>query len=73
MAISNAERQKRRRERITAAGGRRITVIISKQSNERLLKLAEKHSITHTKMIELGLLIAEKMSSDGDCDGTTDA
>jgi hypothetical protein len=48
---TNAERVAKSREKVLAAGGRRITIVLPPEENQRLDALMEKHEATATSVI----------------------
>jgi type IV secretory pathway ATPase VirB11/archaellum biosynthesis ATPase len=49
---TNAERVAKSREKTLAAGGRRLTIVLQPETNDKLNRLIEKHSSTATSVIE---------------------
>jgi hypothetical protein len=49
---TNAERVAKSREKTLSAGGRRLTIVLQPETNQKLDALIEKHESTATSVIE---------------------
>lgn len=66
MAISASERQRKRSARLRDMGLHRTSVILSERAYRTLRHIAEKHGVTQSQAIELGILAAARWLAEGD-------
>ncbi|VFZ87320.1 Uncharacterised protein [Klebsiella variicola] len=68
MAISASDRQRKRSARLREMGMHRTSVILSEKAYATLRQIAEKHDVTQSQAIELGVLAAARWLAEGSDD-----